>query len=88
MVVDRAIALRGSAVVVVDRQNCESWSWIVVVNADFVDRGRGSWSLRPRIASKELSVMPELQSGSWIVVAIVIVVVDRGRGSWIVDRRH
>ena len=54
MVVDRAIALRGRAVVVVDRQNRESWSWIVVVNADFVDRGRGSWSLRPRMASKDL----------------------------------
>jgi len=51
VVVDRAIALRGRAVVVVDRQNRESWSWIVVVKADFLDRGRGSWSLCPRITT-------------------------------------
>ena len=85
MVVDRAIALRGRAFVVVDRQNRESWSWIVVVNADFVDRGRGSWSLRPRITSEVILALAMRLTN--IVRAAVWIVDrgpsgDRGRGSW------
>ena len=67
VVVDRADRFCGRAVVVVDRQICESRWWIVVVNVGFVDRGRGSWSFcsNVEVAAWDRDVHRGLDHGSW-----------------------